>query len=348
MKIRDRSVFQIFSVFAFLFLTCCVIAYEYFINGKTGINEIFFIQKVLTSLYFSAVLLVAIISVIFLKQALSPLSYITYQLGEINVGNLHKRIKAGKKNDEIYQLSAALNKMLGNLEESIRLQKTFAANVTHELKGPLTGLMSEVEQALLKDHSPQEYKQMLVSFQERLQSFNRMSNDILKLMELNFDISRISLVPLRLDELVWLAVAEMKKRIPGREVSVDIQVEDHNIPDSFYVIHGNKELLLIAIGNVLDNAAKYSSSNALIEVILRLNKNKGNTIEINDHGVGMKQEDLFNIGQPFFRAESVKHIQGHGIGLSLVNQIMNIHNAFVDIKSVPGYGTSVHFNFPIK
>jgi signal transduction histidine kinase len=143
-------------------------------------------------------------------------------------------------------------------------------------------------------------------------------------------------------------VAEMKKRIPGREVSVDIQVEDHNIPDSFYVIHGNKELLLVAIGNVLDNAAKYSSSNALIEVILRLNKNKGNTIEINDHGVGMKQEDLFNIGQPFFRAESVKHIQGHGIGLSLVKQIMNIHNAFVDIKSVLGYGTSVHFNFPIK
>ena len=110
--------------------------------------------------------------------------------------------------------------------------------------------------------------------------------------------------------------------------------------DTFaYCLEANPHLLKIAIGNILNNACKYSGEKP---VEMRL---KGSVLTIEDSGIGIPSEEMKRIYQPFYRASNTREFAGHGIGLSLSLRILNSYGAQVDIHSEVNKGTNVVIDF---
>ena len=107
-----------------------------------------------------------------------------------------------------------------------------------------------------------------------------------------------------------------------------------------FAIEANPHLLKIAIGNILNNACKYSGE-APVEMQL-----KGSVLTITDMGIGIPEEEITRVYQPFYRASNTREFAGHGIGLSLSMRILRSYGAEITITSEVGKGTTVEIEFP--
>ena len=315
---------------------------------RFGISKIIFLKEVLISLYLIMLFCIAWIGRFFANEALRPISGIINQVKEIGVNSLDSRVISTDEKDEISELSDSFNKMLSRLEESFRLQKLFVSNVSHELRTPLTSLMGEIELTMMKDRPVEEYKLVMESLNERLKELSNLSNEMIKLVQLNFDNSKVALYPLRIDEVLWQSITTIKKRSPKRNIHIDIKLVDENTSEIPLNIMGNTELLLIVFNNIIDNALKFSSEDTPVDIELIVKKEEGIILEIKDYGIGMSEIDMKHVFQPFYRSNEVRNIHGYGIGLSIVEQIMDLHKANIRVSSIINTGTTFLLTFPIK
>jgi len=144
-----------------------------------------------------------------------------------------------------------------------------------------------------------------------------------------------------LDELIW----EIKELFDKTKYKGRIEIHFPVLPETsdLITIFGISSLMKIAIWNIIDNACKFSG-NHKVDVTLKANLN---TIQlrIEDKGIGIPEDEINNLFQPFFRASNAFAYRGSGIGLSLVHKIISIHNGEIKLSSVLGKGTVVEINF---
>ncbi|WP_158800221.1 HAMP domain-containing sensor histidine kinase [Pedobacter sp. L105] len=277
---------------------------------------------------------------IFSRLALSPILGITNQLKIIRSSSLNHRLAVSETHvDEIDILSIGINNLLEHLEQSFDSQEAFIANASHELRTPITTIMGEAEISLMNERSSQDYKQTLVNIIKETERLNFIINSLMDLVQTN--ISNNAFQDISMDELLWEVVDEMCSKHPDRIVEVNYNhPEDHSV----YTIQGNRQLLFIAINNILKNAIKFSDGKIVhCEIFADA---KGVHIIIKDEGIGIPAADLNKIFQPFFRSSTALSFAGYGIGLSLTQNIMRLHNGRIKVKSEPGLGTEFHLIFP--
>jgi signal transduction histidine kinase len=148
---------------------------------------------------------------------------------------------------------------------------------------------------------------------------------------------------LRLDQLLWDAKAELVKLHPEYSISIDV---DSAIDDeSTLNVNGDEQLLKAAIINVLDNGCKYSVNNR-VSVLLKSHAGK-TMLEFKDHGIGIPEEDLPHLFEPFYRGHNTENYKGNGIGLSLVYRIVKSHFGDIRIKSQVNQGTVLTIFLPV-
>ena len=318
-----------------------VSAYDF--DGKSKLKNLL---TVLLISYFVSILIIYVLGHFFSKQALRPINSIVNQVKKISASNLHLRIKENNNKDEINELSITFNNMLSRLDDSFEMQKTFIANASHELRTPITTVISETEILLSKDRSNDEYKQALSSVLTEFDRLKEIVNSLLNLAQANFDITALGYKDLRVDEIIMDSREDVVRKIKG----VDISVEFNNLPNdsSLLVIQGNQSLLNIAFANILNNACKFSE-NKKVTCLLNYNTNN-NLIEITitDKGIGISPKDIQSIFQPFYRGNNARVFNGHGIGLALSEKIINIHNGKISVTSELNVGTAFLITFPIK
>src|SRR5690606_16294928 len=134
------------------------------------------------------------------------------------------------------------------------------------------------------------------------------------------------LADLRFDELVWTAREQALKRQPNARINIDFE----NFPEDEdrLVVKGNEALLLVAVVNVLENAIKFSPDGQSVSGAILVKKQEV-VLKVKDQGLGIAEEDLKHVFVPFFRAENVRNITGHGIGLPLAERILKIHHGTI-------------------
>ena len=277
----------------------------------------------------------------FSETALHPINRIISQIKFIRSTSLDKRLKEGNGKDEITELSATVNNLLEHLEQSFGAQRSFVANASHELRTPLTSVIGQIEVTLRNDRSPEEYRKVLDNLLAETVKINDLINSLFDLVNANIDTDDFS--EIRLDELIWQVKDEWENRLPGSQV--ELRLPAQRVPAE-YTIQGNWHLLFIAIGNIVKNAIKFSRQH-LVTCRMQVEENIVQ-IEITDKGIGIKQEELANIFRPFYRGSNTTGFDGMGIGLSLSEKILRLHQATILVRSTIGEGTVFSLRFRIN
>ncbi len=269
----------------------------------------------------------------FALNALRPILGVMKQVQGITASNLHMRVDEGNGEDEISELAVTFNNLLSRLETSFDMQKSFVSNASHELRTPITAFIGELEVTLNRSRSSLEYQEVLKRLLSQAERLNEITNSLLDLAYAGSKVDAREDV--RLDELIW----DLKKHYNDKFGMQVIEVQMKNLPEEqeLLIIPGNRQLLFIAIGNILSNAIKFSKGQKVVCSLIF--KNKKMTITIQDKGIGIEKTALNQIFQPFFRAENARIFSGQGIGLSLSENIVNLHHGKITIDSELKKGT---------
>ena len=272
---------------------------------------------------------------IFASKALQPVSALVDRVEEITATNLDLRIKEGNGKDEISELAITFNAMLNRLEKSFDAQKEFVSNISHELRTPLTAMLTELQVAVEKERSTESYKSSINRAIDDARKLVRLFQSLLDLAKANYDHTEISFKELRLDEVILDARNDLLRNHP--EFKINIIFEQEIEDDDFISVLGNEYLLKVAFMNLIDNGCKFSEEHEASVAITYLKEKT--ILRFQDNGIGIIEEELTKIFNPFFRGGDKKFVGGNGIGLSLTQKIIDLHQGSITVNSQIGKGT---------
>ncbi len=310
---------------------------------RYGLKKLALLRLILLIVFFVGLAIVYVAGRIFAGRAVQPILQVMSQVNRIGISNLNARLDEGNSKDEIARLAATFNKLLERLESAFKMQKSFIANASHELNTPLTVITGQLEVVLMKARTNQEYIDTIATVLIEIQNLNQLSKKLLLLAQASSELTGTHFSPLRIDDLLWQVSSEILARHPDYKVRINI---DETLDDEDHLtVYGNELLLKTALANIIENGCKYSD-NQKVDVGLS-NDTDYLVIHFVDQGIGIPEAELSMIFQPFYRSHSVKGTGGHGIGLSLAEKVISLHNGSVTVTSVPGEGSDFMMRLPL-
>lgn len=308
-----------------------------------GFSKLKRLQLILLIVFVTSLIAVYFAGRIFAARALKPVTDIISQVDGISIANINQRINEGNEKDELAKLARTFNGMLERLESAFKIQKNFIANASHELRTPLTVITGQLEVVLMKARTNEEYLTTINSVLGDITNLNHLSNRLLLLAQASSETVETTFSPFRIDDTLWNARADINKR--NENYSINIFFGENITDDNKLIVCGNELLLKTALSNLMDNACKYSS-NHTSEVFVDAD-NQFVKLRFKDNGIGIPADEQKMIFLPFYRAQNSMGLKGHGIGLSLVEKIINQHNGKIDLFSKMNEGSEFTIRIPI-
>lgn len=305
-------------------------------RDDAGFMQLMYLRRILIAVFLLSLLAVSLLAWAYAGQALRPISNIMQKVSKITFVNLHERLEDRGSQDELSQLAATFNSMLDRIESSLAMQRNFVANASHELRTPLTAMQGQLEVLLLKKRDLTAYKEGVQSVLEDIRRLTHISNRLLMLAQADSAYTARLFRPVSLVDVLWQSQAAIQARNATALVHITIDEAIENA-EALQVL-GNEQLLITVFQNLLDNGVKYSSNHEVF-ADLRL-RDGGIEVKVRDYGIGIPPEELEQVFQPFYRSSNAQEISGHGIGLSLVERILRLHNGEVGVQSAVGKGTT--------
>jgi len=268
-------------------------------------------------------------------RLLMPVRKIAMDVKDISARNLARRIDTGTTKDEWQQLAITLNDLLDRLQESFDLQRRFISNASHELSTPLTAISSQIEVALLRERTADEFRKVMQSIYYDVRHMSNLTHTLLEFAKAADDPGGLEINPIRIDEIILRLPSEIVKDNSRNIVHLEFsELPEH---EEDLLVLGNEALLLTAIKNIVLNACKYSDDRQA-RLSLKINE-AFIVIDIIDKGKGIPESELKNIFQPFFRAGDNKTKAGFGLGLSLAEKIIRLHKGSIQVESKLNQGS---------
>ena len=240
---------------------------------------------------------------------------------------------------EIVPLVHALNALLARLARALESQKSFVADAAHELRTPLTAVQLQIQ--LAERANTDEERD--AAFAQLKQGQSRAAHLVQQLLTLARQEPGVAPQPhaaVHLAEVVRLAVSEHAPLAAERNIDLGIS---HEEPTR---ISGDFEALRAMLGNLIDNAIRYTPPGGTVDVALRTGQGTG-VLEISDTGPGVPEEDRQRVFDRFYRREAT-HTSGSGLGLAIVKSIADRHHASIQLQNrEPGPGLRVCVTFPL-
>ena len=276
-------------------------------------------------------------------KSFAPVEEILEKLKNINASDLSARLKTTNKQDEINQLASEINNLLKRLELSFERISQFSSDASHELKTPLTIIKGELEIALRKDRSVEEYKEALRTSLDEVIVIEQSINDLLFLAKNEKDITIDNIEDIYFDEIIDESINEVKNFAKLNDIKINFLLEDT------IEYKGYSNLLKIALKNMLKNAIQFSHPNS--QIIVKSYKNDSFfNISVEDFGIGIAKNEKNKIFEKFYRTDKSrnKNSGGTGLGMSILKKIVDIHKGKIEIESTENIGTIITISFPIK
>lgn len=314
------------------------------ISSSINLNGLLYFKIIKVSLLIFVIISMAFTyftGIYFAKQTLLPIKNIIKQVEKFNEVNLNERLKSRNGKDEISLLTTTFNQLLDRLENSFILQKSFVSNASHEFRTPLTVMKGQIEVLLLQPRSNEIYLNTYISLLEDINNQINLINGLGDLANANAMFPNIVNSKIPIIDLLDDCVGELYK---NKNYKVVLTIEELQDDESTMYLNGNYALLKSAFINVMDNACKFSN-NLTCQVNLICNLDFM-SITVIDQGLGINKVDLANIFESFYRSNNTRHIQGHGIGLSLVKKIVEFYQGKITVTSEIGKGTKMSIYLP--
>lgn len=271
------------------------------------------------------------------KRMTAPLREMNRAALYIARGKFDQRIKI-KTHDELGELGKTFNFMAQELAGLDQMRKDFVANISHDLRSPLTSLHGFVR-ALLDDTIPNERKPHYYKIMnEQTGRMITLVNDLLDMARIDAGQLEIRPVIFNLSEVIRQALSRMEPEFVNKQVNVVLISEE----EQDICVFADPHLMDQVIVNLIQNAVQFSSSNSSVEVILK--KEEQSVVSIRDYGLGIKQEDIEFIWDRFYKADRARTSKsGTGLGLSIVKHILDLHQTDIQVESEIGRGTIFTF-----
>jgi len=284
--------------------------------------------------------------------AFLAVTYITNRMTKpiIDMNNAVKRFSRGEfdarvslaGHDEVSQLGESFNEMADEINALEQSRRSFVANVSHELRSPLTsmrGFLEAMQDGTIPPEDQGKYLDIVIGECKRMTG---MVNDLLDLARIESGAYELKIEPFDINELVIRTLLTFEARVNARHIEVDMDFQNERT-----LVEGDSAQIAQVIRNLVDNAIKFSPEGGKLTLGIRADKGRA-IVSVKDEGEGIREEDLPYVFDRFFKGEKAHTPAGSstGLGLSIVRRIMEQHGQEITAASPPGEGAC--FTFTLK
>ncbi len=285
----------------------------------------------------------AIIGYTLARAALRPIDRIVDEMENITAERIKQRLPIKKGMDELDELSKAFNALLDRLETSFNSQKMFVGNVSHELRTPLATIIGRLDLALQRERTEQYYQYAISDSLHNAWQMSRLIDGLLDLAKADYSKEQVKMERIRLDELLIDVRETILKSHPEYQIELLFGNEDAE-DDSSITVMGNAYLMSIAFSNLIENNCKYSANKTSFVQISYWEE--WCTVLCSDNGIGMTEQEQANLFDLFYRGEQSRDAEGYGIGMTLVQKIVRMHQGEITVRSMKDEGTTFLVQLP--
>ncbi len=310
------------------------------IHDKEQIDSLLYItRKICGFAILNIVIISAVLVRINLKNIFRPIEQINEATKKVALGEYDIELES-KREDEIGELTNNFNKMTRGLKSTENLQKEFINNVSHEIKTPVSsieGFAKFLKDKNLTDEEREEYTNIIIEEAKRLES---LTGKILKLSKLNNQEVITNKQEIDIAEQIRKAISLLEPKWSKKDIKINVSLDEK-------VFLGDEDLIYQVWVNIIDNAIKFSNEGGSIDIKV-YEKDKNIIVEIKDHGIGMKEEELEKVYDRFYQIDKSHSKEGSGLGLAIVKRIVELSEGKIEIKSKENKGTTVTVKLPVS
>lgn len=299
------------------------------INFKISVNKSIAVSVVVT------LLITILISLYISKQFSIPIKAVSDMSVKLSKGNFNSRSDHISNISEIENLQTSINELGEKLKQQDLLRKRLVSDISHEIRTPLNILQNNLE-AMIDEVFPVT-TQRLISLNDEVVRFGKLLNNLNTLKEFETEDKPIKCEYIDINEVIYSVSEDFSSVLKDKKIKLNYKVSNNEKN----TILGDKDKIKQVFINIISNAVKFNKKNGEIDIYI--SKSKTNiTVNIKDNGLGIKKEDLPFIFERLYRGDKSRHqVEGNGIGLTVVKNILLLHNASIEVKSEIGKGTEV-------
>jgi two-component system, OmpR family, sensor kinase len=280
------------------------------------------------------------IGVWLVSRSLKPIKNISAAAVKISAGDLSQRINVAEAESELGQLAAVLNSTFARLESAFAQQKQFASDAAHELRTPVSVILTQTQTALNRERDAASYKETVEACQRAAQRMRKLIKSLLELARLDAGQEKLKRLQIDFSKTVEDCVELIRPIAEERGVKIISELEPLEIS-------GDSERLAQVVTNLLTNAIQYNRDGGEVRVSLKI-KNGFAALKISDTGLGISAEDLPNVFKRFFRGDKSRTGAANaGLGLAITKAIVEAHGGTIEVASKEDVGTTFRVKLPV-
>lgn len=283
------------------------------------------------------ILITALGGYLITKRAFLPVNEIIKTANEINTStDIKKRIQINSdaRQDEMYNLSVTLNRMLDKIENLIVQEKQFTSDASHELRTPVSVILAQGEY-LMDIAENEKEKELATNIVAKAKQISKLISALLLLARIDSNRQKFNMEKTDLSVLADIAAEGLEQQAQEKNISISVDVPENTI------IYADEALFLSAVSNLISNAVKYGKPGGWVKVFAGADE-KRTKLVISDNGQGISPEHIEKIWGRFYRVDDVRNDEygSSGLGLSMVKSIIELHGGQISVESRPGEGTT--------
>jgi signal transduction histidine kinase len=274
------------------------------------------------------------------KRAMAGVERVTQTAFRISQGGLTHRVQPGNEGEEIDNLAKTFNTMLGRIESLLSEWKEVSDNIAHDLRSPITRMRGIAETTLAGEQNLEEYRDMAGVIVEESDRLVNIINTMLEIAENRSGAAVLSGTCVDLAKIVRDAEELFLPLAEDQGIRLRLKLPPEPLP-----VPGDQRRLQRVMANLLDNAIKFTPPGG--EILLAVEGGPSQaTVAVVDSGIGIAAADLPRIFDRFYRGDQSRSTPGNGLGLSLVQAIVQAHGGKISVRSTPGQGSAFLITLP--
>ena len=322
-----------------------VLGHRLSIELGASLEEVSATLSLLRTILFSSVPLILIIATAggwwISGRALQPVDTLTTAVEAIGPNDLSSRLPVPGTRDELQRLAEAWNRMLGRIAASVEQMKRFTADAAHELRTPVTIVMSTAEVALRRERDSDAYRTALSGIHAESVRLATLVEELLWLARADGGTSGLNSEDVVIEDLVSDVFATAQSLAAQRGVSLVRHGQTST------TIRCDRRAIRQCLMVLLDNAVKFTPSGGVIRLLVTPGPDRCR-IEVHDSGRGIEEQHLPHIFDRFYQADKSRATSGFGLGLSIAKGIVEAHQGLIGVTSSKGNGSCFYLELPLE
>ncbi len=289
------------------------------------------------------IMLAALIAVYFItEKIIDPLKNMSRAAKSFAAGKFDVRVPV-RGNDEVAQLAVAFNNMAESLDNLETMRNTFTANVSHDLRTPMTTIAGFIDGILAGAIPPDKHEYYLGIIATEVRRLSRLVASLLDISRMQAGDRKFTMAPFDICEMARQIIISFEQKIDAKHLDVEFECDRDNI-----TVNADRDAIYQILYNICDNAVKFSRERGLLRIRLVREKDKKILVSVYNEGQGIPAEDIPFVFERFYKSDKSRGLDksGVGLGLFIAKTIIKAHDQEIWVKSE--YGQFCEFGFTLE